>query len=357
MTHPDRSDDGTAAPTPSQPAAPETFCTSGPSPTLHLVGPGRVGRALCRRLAAAGIRLIGATDSTATWFDRDGIDPLALAAHKAAGRPLAERTRAESLPASLAIALVAADVVIDASATDGEDPWPAVRRGDAALTRGAALALAGKDGLGAAVHRWLDVEHRARVGCNAVLGGTGAALVAELDELRHRAGSAAVVGNATTTVVLRAIEDGLSLEQGIERAREGGMLEADPELDLRGHDAATKLAIVAGALTGRAVDPHDLPAVDVREVDCDLVRERARRGATTRLIGRWERGGRFTLGFEELGRTDALAVPPDRVAYGYRLDDGSQRLHVGAGIGPDGTADALFVDVVRLCRAVAEVRR
>lgn len=76
----------TAAPSP---AAADAFHSSGQSPglpTLHLVGPGRVGRCLLERLADAPIRLVAVTDSTATVFGRRGLDAAALAAHKAIGR-------------------------------------------------------------------------------------------------------------------------------------------------------------------------------------------------------------------------------------------------------------------------------
>ena len=58
----------------SLPGAGEAFCTSGTSPTLaaewpatlHLVGPGQVGRAFLRLLPATPFRLIGLTDASAT---------------------------------------------------------------------------------------------------------------------------------------------------------------------------------------------------------------------------------------------------------------------------------------------------
>jgi homoserine dehydrogenase len=125
------------------------------------------------------------------------------------------------------------------------------------------------------------------------------------------------------------------------------VLEPDPELDLRGADAATKLALVAGALVGHAIPVDSIAAPDLRQVDVEAVRERASRGTTTRLVGRATRDGELRLSFEEVPRLSPLAIPATRVAYTYELAERTV-VHVGDGIGPVGTARAVLRDLVRL---------
>jgi len=313
---------------------------------LHLIGPGNVGRALLGIIALSDLHLVGVTDSTATWHDELGIDARSVAQIKASRRRLAEQPGAKVLDITTAIEWVDADIVIDATATRFDRPaWvQALERG--VFARGARLVASAKDAVCGAADRWVEPGRLDDVGINAVLGGTGRALLSELAVLRSRCRAVALAGNASTTAILSAVEEGGTLEQGLERARQRGYLEPDPELDLRGADAAVKLAIVAGALWGRSVDPAAIPCQDLRDMDLEQVRARPARGETTRLVGRIEAGGRLRVGYEGVPVSSPLAVPCDRVVYTYELNDGSLRTHVGGGVGSLNTARALWADVL-----------
>jgi homoserine dehydrogenase len=334
------------------------FRSSGTSPgdnarTLHLVGAGQVGQRFLRLLPGTSLRLCAVSDSTATVFDREGLDPLAIAAHKQQRRPLRDFPGAAAISAEVATSVVAADVVADATGSEQASTAAAVARGRAALRNGAFLALCAKNALAAASAEWLGTTLRQQVGCNAALGGAGLQLVRELDELRARCTGLELAGNVTSTVIIQAIERGASLEQGIEHARQLGILEPDPELDLDGSDAAVKLAAVWGALFGGGnPEVSRIARQHVRELDVDRVRERASRGATTRLLARGDRDPQsLRVQFTEVPATSPLAAPPDRVVYSYRLGQGL-RVHTGLGVGYQGTAEALLADVVQ-----REVRR
>jgi homoserine dehydrogenase len=336
-------------------ASSDAFRSSGQSPgpapvvrTLHLVGPGQVGRSFLRQLAGVPVRVVAVSDRSATVFDRGGLALDALLAHKAAGKALATLPRAESIPTELAIRVVGADVVVDSTPSSAADTEAAVARARAALQNGAFVALAGKNALAAAAPEWLLGAFKGRVGVHAVLGGAGQQLVRELAELREHCRGVELVGNVTTTVLIEAIERGASLEQGIAEAQARGLLEPDPALDLDGSDAATKLRAVWGAVFGESwaepVAAGAVPRDDVRALDVGVVRARAARGATTRLIARGDRGGNLRVRFEELPAGSPLAAPPDRVVYGYELP-GGLRVHTGLAVGYERTAAALLADV------------
>ena len=333
----------------------EAFCASGSSPTVHLLGAGKVGRAFLRLASAAGLRVVAVTDSAATVHHCDGLAAEELAAFKAAGGSLAARLGSERLPAEVALDVVEADVVVDATPTDPARADPAVRRCRGVLRRGGALALAAKDAV-AAAPRELLVEHVGCTGINAVLGGTGLRFTRELERLRREVAEFGAVPNASTTAIIEQLEQGADFEQAVALARTAGLLEADAELDLSGSDAASKLAVVAGALWGDRGDACArvvAPPPHCRDLDPELVAWRAARGRTTRLVGRATRDREPRLSWEELERRDPLAVPSDRVAYAYHLGGGRQRLHVGLGLGPDGTAAALLADVAAFAASVA----
>ncbi|MGH7505936.1 MAG: hypothetical protein ACRELX_09805, partial [Longimicrobiales bacterium] len=250
-----------------------------------------------------------------------------------------------------AIDWVDADIVVDATATDFGRPSWAETLDRAVLARGRRLAVAAKDAVCTWSAGWLRGAHADRVGCNAALGGTGRFFQRELPALAERCTAVAIAGNASTTTILEAVEGGASLEDGTAEAGRRGFLEADPELDLRGADAAVKLAIVAGALRGRAVDPGSIHCDDIRDLEPALVRERAARGATTRLVARADEYGALRVAYEEVPRGSPLAAPCARVVYVYQLEDGARRIHVGGGLGAAATARALLDDVERLVTA------
>ncbi|MEO6595933.1 MAG: hypothetical protein ABIP94_14370, partial [Planctomycetota bacterium] len=283
--------------------------------------------------------------------------------YKASGGALDLWPHAERIPTELAIGIVGAQVVVDATPTSRAGTEAAVVRGRAALRGGAFLALAAKNALAVAAGEWLLGAHRDRVGIDAVLGGAGRALVRELPELRQHCRGLCLVGNVTTTVLVQAIEQGASIDEGIAEAKARGLLEPDPSLDLDGSDAATKLIAVWGAVFGETwAEPPRSERVqreDLRSLDVEVLRERVLRGATTRLVARGSRAGtELRVAFEEVSVGSPLAAPADRVVYGYELAAGL-RLHTGLAVGYERTAAALLGDVAAAFAAetaVGEVR-
>jgi homoserine dehydrogenase len=309
-----------------------------------------VGRALLERFRNNRRRVVAVTDSTATLHDPSGIDIDTVLDWKRAGRSLRDHPHALAIPGTAAIERVDADIIADASSTDLErSGWTTALT--AALARGACVAAAAKAALCDAGAEWLTGGYLAQVGCNAVLGGTGRSFVADLPDLRQRTQTLAIVGNASTTTILEVIEQGGTLDEGLAQAQRAGYLEPDPALDLCGSDAAVKLAIVAGIVTGRRIDPRAIPCDDLRLLDPLTIRARARRNATTRLVGRMGDDGRLRVSYEEISRDSILAAPRGRVIYEYRLARDERRLHIGTGLGAEATAGALWTDI----RALAGV--
>lgn len=335
---------------------------AGALPRVHLVGVGKVGQQFLSQWSsldkAPAAQLVAVSDSSGTTYDRRGIGAGTVLAHKRRGGRIADLPHAETIGTELAISLVAADIVVDATPTDVAGTEQAVERVVCAVRLGAFVALCAKNALAARAAEWLTTSARGQFGIDAVLGGTGRQLLRELDELRAGCERIALVGNVTSTVLIEAIERGQSLQQGIAAAQARGLLESDPSCDLDGSDAATKLLCVAGALFGESfVRPPSLlevPREDLRSLDVELLRARHRRGVTTRLVARGDRSGALRVAFEEVALGSPLAAPADRVVYGYELPSGL-RVHTGLALGAERTAAALLEDVRIACRQ--EVQR
>lgn len=334
-------------------ACADAFVSSGPSPTLFLLGAGQVGRAFLQLLGGADLRLVGAADRSGSALCREGLDPRRTAGRKAEGLPLRLHPAGVGVEPLGAVFASGARLVADALPTDPTRADEAALRLGRLLDAGCAVALASKDALGADPERFFHPALEGRLGCNAALGGAGAAIQAALPGLRAEAVEVVAVPNASTTCVLTALEAGLDLDAAVAAAQARGVLEPDPTLDLDGSDAAVKLAVVAGALSARRLPLAALPRLDLRRLDPEALRAHARAGRTTRLVARWSAAEGARLGFELLDRHDPLAVPADRVAYGFRLRDGRTRCFIGAGLGPERTAAALLADVLRLAGEAA----
>ena len=321
----------------------DAYRTTGPSPTVHLLGPGRVGCAFLSLLRRTGHTLTGVTDSNGTVVGADGLDRERVIAAKETGKTLTSACGGRPLPLATALLEVDADVVVDTTATDfGRHEWGEILD-EAVVRRGKGLILAGKDAAASHIDRWSDPALDGRVGINAVLCGTGRQLLESVDELRDDWIEAAFAGSASTTAIIEVIEEGGSFEDGLAVADERGFLEADPELDLKGVDAAVKLSVVEAALTGRPAELVE--AQDLRDVDPQVVRERAGEGLTTRLVGRARRGGPSTVSYRAVRKWSTLDVRCDEVAYTYHLASGEVCTHQGKGLGARPTAEAVLVDL------------
>jgi homoserine dehydrogenase len=329
--------------------------TSGTSPgarqcRIHLLGAGAVGQSLLRRVAHSRHVLTGVTDTTGTIAAIGGLDANTVAEWKRSGRCLAQHPDFINQSWTDTIERLDADIVIDATSSDTRDGWAAALEANV-LERGRSLVLVAKSALAERAAGWLSGRYDGRIACNAVLGGTGHSFLRTLPALRASCSGVAIVGNATTTSIITALESGGSLSEGIDQARRLGFLEPDPELDLRGTDAAVKIAIVAGAIRGRVYDANGISCDDIRNLDPFVVQARARRGLTTRLVARLEAEGTAAVAYEEIQADSLLAAPCGRVVYRYDIDSGDHHIYIGEGLGADATATAAWLDVNTISRS------
>lgn len=314
-----------------------------------LLGVGAVGRALLRRLASeppssttATPKLVGVRDRSGFWFDRDGLDPAEVAERKEAGRPLGLESQTGQVSWPVLLGLFPFDGVIDCTSSD-------LSEGDAALARSRAILDSGRRIVFAAKHALLAgtaelLEYGPLVGWNAVLGGTGRRLQEELPRLRREATEFSGVVNATTTHLIEAVERGADWSTALDSARSAGLLEADPAQDLDGTDAAIKLVIVARALFDLDLDLDAIPRPRITDLDPSELRARCRRGISTRLVARASRT-EVSLAYEPVSAVSSFAVSSRRVSYTYTLESGRRLVLVGDGLGPVGTAQALWRDL------------
>ncbi|CAN5561658.1 homoserine dehydrogenase [soil metagenome] len=127
----------------------------------------------------------------------------------------------------------------------------------------ALLAAFGPALLERAVKRGVDVAFEGAVG-----GGIPIVRVLRESLASDWVSSLTGIVNGTCNFVLtRMREDGLSFADALREAQEKGYAEADPELDVGGHDAAHKLVVLAMLAFGAKVDASAISVEGIRELE------------------------------------------------------------------------------------------
>lgn len=117
--------------------------------------------------------------------------------------------------------------------------------------------------------------------------------------------------NSTTKVVIAAMREGLTIQQGIRRAQEMGIAEADATFDIDGWDSAAKGAALANVLLDGRVTPLDVERRGIGRLTGERVQELAKNRKTVALVTRGRRtadGVKLRVRAEVLDETDLLAA-------------------------------------------------
>ena len=205
-----------------------------------------------------------------------------------------------------------ADVVFEAIALDPHSGQPALDYLRAAIEQGAHAISANK---GPLVHGYRELlrlaAHRGRQFRFEAAVMDGAPVFSLVRECLPLAGLSAVRGvfTSTATVVLEAVEEGLSIDAGIARAQRLGIAEADPSYDVDGWDSAVKLCAVGNVLLGGDLRPGDVAREGIRSLTEMAVQQACAEGRPFRLIGEVERDGDGIVRARVAPRQCALGEP------------------------------------------------
>ena len=314
------------------PASPATTATTTRARGVGLLGCGTVGSSVARRLVASHpglIRSIAVRDPNKSrnvvWSDFDG-DPFEVVDDPSV-RVVVECIGGVGLARELVLRAIARgkDVVTankDLIATEG--PWLATF----AARTGATLRFE------AAVGGAIPIVR-------ALAGSLAAEDVFEIGG----------VLNGTTNFVLSAMEDGAEYGEALAEAQRLGFAESDPRADVDGHDAAHKLAILAGLAFHRPSVSPALARRGIAGLSREDVQVGAERGLRLKLLAIARRAPDGTI---EAGVTPAY-VPVD---HAFARPRGAQNVvrvlgrgcgeltFAGTGAGGDATASAVVADVL-----------
>lgn len=230
---------------------------------------------------------------------------------------------------------------------------------EAALHAGKPVVTANKELLaehGAAIWR-LARERGAGLGLEASVAGGIPVLTALREGIAgDRVETLIGILNGTSNYILTKVErTGAPLDEVLREAQALGYAEADPSADIDGHDARSKLAILAALAFGVQVPPREIPVAGIRRIRAIDFAYANRLGHTIRLLA--------TAHLEDAGLR--LAVRPALVAQSTILaavagsynalwigGRGGDTFYYGRGAGPEPTGVAVVSDLMAVARDV-----
>jgi len=269
---------------------------------LALIGYGNVGRAFARlietRRAEFPFRIV------AIHTLRHGT------AYNAAGLPVEPGfgPPAESVDDFLDRA--ACQAVVEITTLNPATGEPALSHIRAAFARGLHVATANK---GPIAHAYAALREQARAaGVELRFESTVMDGAPVFNLARKNLPGVKVLGftgvlNSTSKIVIAAMREGKSREQGIEIAQSLGIAEADPGYDLDGWDSAAKTAALANVLMDARVTPLDIERRGLGDLDSREVLRLAQERKTVCLVSRAS-GTRLAVAPEILNDADLLAT-------------------------------------------------
>jgi homoserine dehydrogenase len=249
------------------------------------------------------------TGSHGAWSDPSGLAPAAI---------LEQYRGHGGFPGTLdtleASATLEYDVLLELSplsiAGRGE---PAISHVRAALDRGRHVVSANK---GPVAWAWRELDGLARTrGARFLHDATVMDGAPVFNTVRNNLPGIQVLGftgvlNSTTKIVVEAMREGRSFEDGVAEARKLGIAEADASYDTDGWDSAAKTAVLANVLMDARMTPLDVDRRGIGRLTPERVRKLADERKTVCLVSRAKRtptGIKLRVRAEVLDDTDILA--------------------------------------------------
>ena len=272
---------------------------------IALIGYGNVGRALARLLerqqAAYPFQIVGIhTARHGTAYDDAGLPIDAQFGPPAASiDEFLDRAKPE--------------IVVEITTLNPSTGEPALSHIRAAFARGRHVVTANK---GPIAHAYASLrDQAAKAGMHFRFESTVMDGVPIFNSVRNNLPGVKVLGfagalNSTSKVVIGAMRNGQSMQEGIEAARRLGITEADSSYDIDGWDSAAKTAALANVLMDARVTPLEVDRRGIGRLTPERVLDLAKSHKTVCLVSRARTtpsGIRLRVRAEVVDDTDLLA--------------------------------------------------
>lgn len=294
---------------------------------ILLAGLGFVNRGLLRLLIEkeqgiaeqSGVRfkVTGVADSSGVALNTGGFSPESLLRWKSDGRKAADLPGYSSgLRTEDFAATGIGEILVEATPANMVNGEPGLTAARNALTAGVAVVFANKAPL---VFGFDDLQHLAQgsgggpyaetppvgIACSAtVCGGLPVINVIKRDLKHAKIFRIRGVLNATSNYILDMLSSGGDFQTAVREAQRIGAAEADPAHDIKGHDTANKLYILARTIGGTCGTHLETRVTGIEKITSEHLSAAHARGNTIRLVA---------TGVREAGKPWILSVMPEEI--------------------------------------------
>jgi homoserine dehydrogenase len=215
-----------------------------------------------------------------------------------------------------------ADILFEATSLNVKNGEPAADHIRAALDHGAHAITANK---GPIVHAYRELRDLAAAKNKRFLFEStvmdGVPIFSLFDQLPaiHLQGFHGIL-NSTTNVILSEMENGLTFDESLKKARSLGIAETDATHDIDGWDAAVKTATLITVLMDVPVRLEDIYREGIRDLAAEAVRGAKKEGRPYKLVCRAKKTRdkvTATVRPEQLPQTDPMAQIAGTSSYIY----------------------------------------
>jgi homoserine dehydrogenase len=313
-----------------------------------------VGQALARLIATqpalgAAIQIVAVADRNGVARAPSGHALERLLVAKAAGRSVGNEPPPESLAQWAAD--LDCDCIVDALPSNLDTGEPSRSIALAALRAGKHVVTANKGLLAQHGAEALAVakECGRSLRSGAAVGGGTPVLELLSDAFRgDQVLRFEAVLNGSTNFVLCELERGATWDAALRKARDGGILEADPSLDLSGRDAAAKAVILANSLWGLGWRLQDARVQGIWGLDQGEAKDALVHGLAIRLIVRADPEGGVRVAPVALPREHPLVLEGTENAVRFTLRSAGTVTLRGPGAGGVESASKVLSDLLAI---------
>ncbi len=289
---------------------------------MCLIGFGNSGRELCRillerkdritELTGKKVEVVAvATKSRGNLVKSDGLDLkelLKIVGNTSGFHGHPSHTQVDTVDV---IKESRADVLIELSTLSIKDGQPALAHIEIALNHGMHIITANKGPIAWGykhLKEKADRKGRQLLFESTVLDGTPVFNLVKRTLPDCRVEGFSGILNSTTNYILGEMESGLSYDDALQEAKDQDFVEADPDLDVKGWDAAAKTAVLINVLMDGNVTPLEIDRKGIDGITRDQVETALKANKRYKLICEgYHQGGRI------YGRVSPQALDSDHI--------------------------------------------
>ena len=196
-------------------------------------------------------------------------------------------------------------------------------------------------------------------GLKIKFGGATAAALPTLDVGLCSLAGAEILGiegilNGTTNFILSRMDQGLCYDAALAEARQRGIAEPDPSMDVEGWDTASKILLISNAVVGTFFTLRDIKVEGITNISPEVLRTAKEEGKAVKLLGTLRKQRNE---FEAAVRVCPLE--PSHPLFGvtgtnkgitYFTDTMGPVSVIGGKSDPRGAAAALLKDIINIYR-------